>query len=113
MLKYYTPKEVAQELRVTERTVYHWLTSGRLRGMRAGTRWRIRPQDVETFMRRPGGEAVVPAERVAEVDAEEHAARVDALVGKYAHVPFASEDVFRERQQDREREERHGGLRSP
>jgi excisionase family DNA binding protein len=44
MPKYYTPEEVAQELRVTRRTVYEWLTSGRLRGMRAGNRWRV---DVE------------------------------------------------------------------
>jgi hypothetical protein len=37
--------------------------------------------------------------------AEEHAARVDALMGKYAHVPFSSEDLFRERQGEREWEE--------
>src|SRR5262249_5437421 len=35
-------------------------------------------------------------------DAAEHAERVDALVGKYAHVPFSTEDLFRERQEDRE-----------
>src|SRR5436189_3766354 len=105
MLKYYTPKEVAQELRVTQRTIYEWLTTGRLRGVRAGTRWRIRPEDVEAFMKGTSGDAVAPSEPAAEVDAAEHAARVDALVGKYAHVPFSTEELLRERRQDAEREE--------
>jgi excisionase family DNA binding protein len=110
MLKYYTPREVAQELRVTERTIYEWLTTGRLRGMRAGTRWRIRPEDVQAFLEGTKGDAGVGSEPAGEIDAAEHAARVDALVGKYAHVPFSSEALFRERRQDAGREERLGKL---
>jgi excisionase family DNA binding protein len=106
MVKYYTPKEVAQELRVTERTVYEWLTSGRLRGMRAGSRWRIRPEEIEAFLQGRQGGAIIVSQP-AEIDADEHAARVDALMGKYASVPFSSDDLFRERQEDRAREERH------
>jgi excisionase family DNA binding protein len=47
---YQTPEEVAAELQVTRRTVYEWLRSGRLRGLRAGRGWRIRPEDVEAFL---------------------------------------------------------------
>ncbi|MBX6377927.1 MAG: helix-turn-helix domain-containing protein [Clostridia bacterium] len=45
-----TPEEVADQLRVTRRTVYEWLRTGRLRGLRAGQFWRIRPEDVEAFL---------------------------------------------------------------
>jgi excisionase family DNA binding protein len=45
-----TPEEVAARLRVTRRTVYAWLKVGRLRGLRAGKGWRIRPADLEAFL---------------------------------------------------------------
>jgi excisionase family DNA binding protein len=48
-----TPEEVATRLRVTRRTVYAWLKSGRLRGLRAGKGWRIRPADLEAFLLPP------------------------------------------------------------
>ena len=47
---YHTPEEVAAELQVTRRTVYGWLRSGRLRGVRAGRGWRIRPEDMASFL---------------------------------------------------------------
>ena len=50
---YYTPDEVAAELRVTRRTVYEWLKLGRLHGFRAGRSWRIREEDVRVFLK-PG-----------------------------------------------------------
>src|SRR5260370_40901188 len=100
MLKYYTPREVAQELRVTERTIYEWLTTGRIRGMRAGTRWRIRPEDVEAFMKCTSGDAVVRSNPAADTCAAEHAARVGALVGTDGHVRFSTEELLRERRQE-------------
>lgn len=45
-----TPEEVAAQLRVTLPTVYAWLKMGRLRGLRAGKFWRIRPVDLEAFL---------------------------------------------------------------
>jgi excisionase family DNA binding protein len=101
MPKYYTPEEVAQELRVTRRTVYEWLTTGRLRGMRAGNRWRVDVQDLETFIQ-PGGSGRAGDE------AAEHAtreARVMAIVGKYADVPFSSDDLMREKHERWQREQ--------
>jgi excisionase family DNA binding protein len=57
MPTYYTPEEVAGELRVTRRTVYEWLRNGRLRGLRAGRWWRIRPEDVAAFLQETNGRA--------------------------------------------------------
>ena len=36
-----SPEEVADELKVTKRTVYNWLRSGKLRGRKFGGVWRI------------------------------------------------------------------------
>jgi excisionase family DNA binding protein len=47
---YRTPEEVADELQVTRRTVYEWLRSGRLRGVRAGRGWRIGPEEIARFL---------------------------------------------------------------
>lgn len=47
-----TPAEVAALLRVTRRTVYQWITDGRLPALRAGGRWRIRREDIEAFLHR-------------------------------------------------------------
>lgn len=49
--KLLTPEQVAERLQVTERTVYRWLTEGRLEGVRLGRLWRIRPEVFEAFLR--------------------------------------------------------------
>lgn len=46
----YTPEQVAEKLQVTRRAVYAWLTSGKLRGLRAGDTWRITEQDLMAFL---------------------------------------------------------------
>ncbi len=56
-----TPEEVAERLRVTRPTVYTWLKKGRLRGLRAGKAWRVRTEDLETFMRAVPSEPDSPA----------------------------------------------------
>ena len=45
-----TPEEVAAEVRVTRRTVYEWLRKGKLSALRAGRSWRVRREDLETFL---------------------------------------------------------------
>lgn len=37
-------------LKVTRRSVYAWLRSGKLRGLRAGQFWRIRDEDLNAFL---------------------------------------------------------------
>lgn len=51
--EYYTPEEVAESLRVTRRTVYDWLKSGRLPGLRVGRSWRINREALLAFLRPP------------------------------------------------------------
>jgi excisionase family DNA binding protein len=46
----YSPEEVAKTLKVTRRSVYRWLTTGKLRGLRAGDTWRIPEADVIAFI---------------------------------------------------------------
>ena len=48
----YTPEEVARKVKVERQTVYHWLSSGRLRGLRVGSTWRITEEDLLNFMTR-------------------------------------------------------------
>ncbi len=46
----FTPEEVARKVKVERQTVYQWLTSGRLRGLRVGSSWRITEEDLIAFM---------------------------------------------------------------
>jgi excisionase family DNA binding protein len=66
MSTYYTPEEVATELRVTRRTVYEWLRTGRLHGLRAGKAWRIPAESVAAFLGADGN-GYVAASSVAPV----------------------------------------------
>jgi excisionase family DNA binding protein len=95
--RFYTPDEVAATLRVTRRAVYQWLKTGRLRGYRAGNRWRIRPEDVEALTRsdQHGGE------RTPETAAG-RAARVDAAFGMFAGLPGSVAEFIRWKHQDTE-----------
>jgi len=47
----YSPEEIADRLKVTRRSVYHWLNSGKLNGLKAGQYWRIAEEDVMGFMK--------------------------------------------------------------
>ena len=51
---FYTPEEVASQLRVGRRTVYGWLSRGELRGTRVGHLWRITEADLRAFLSRRG-----------------------------------------------------------
>ncbi len=51
--EYLTPEEVAVRLKVAERTVYGWLRSGRLHGVKLGRLWRVREGDLDVFLVEP------------------------------------------------------------
>jgi excisionase family DNA binding protein len=65
----YTPEEVATKLKVERRSVYRWLLSGKLRGLRAGDTWRIAEQDLIAFLenRGPGSVPQTGADAVVEI----------------------------------------------
>ncbi|MGO9258634.1 MAG: helix-turn-helix domain-containing protein [Bryobacteraceae bacterium] len=46
----FTPEEIALNVKVTRRTVYYWLSSGKLNGLRVGSSWRITQADLLVFM---------------------------------------------------------------
>lgn len=51
MPEYMTLPEAAELLRSSERSVYEWLRTGKLRAGRAGRRWLFTRADVEDFVR--------------------------------------------------------------
>ena len=77
-----TPEQVAERLQITLNTIYVWLRSGRLPGVRMGHRWRVRPEALEAFLeegerREPKG-AGVPATASLFDLADEVSARIPA-----------------------------------
>ena len=48
--EFLTPEQVAALLQVHIMSVYGWLNSGKLQGFKAGSQWRIRKEDVDTFL---------------------------------------------------------------
>ena len=46
-----TVKEVAEWLRVTPKTIYHWVKQGRLKVYRIGKQLRFKREDVYAFLR--------------------------------------------------------------
>jgi excisionase family DNA binding protein len=54
--RYFTPKEVAARLRVTEKTLRTWIAQKKLRAVRVGRFWRISESALRSFLRENGGE---------------------------------------------------------
>jgi excisionase family DNA binding protein len=51
----YTADEVAIKLKVSRRSVYLWLATGQLTGLRVGQGWRVTEEDLIEFMNRRHG----------------------------------------------------------
>ena len=47
----FTIPEVGAVLQVSEKTVRRWIASGELPAAKLGSQWRIRPRDLEDFVR--------------------------------------------------------------
>lgn len=47
---YYTALDVSNILGIPPPTIYEFLNSGRIRGIRIGRRWRISSRDIEAFV---------------------------------------------------------------
>jgi excisionase family DNA binding protein len=78
---YFTPEEVAASLRVTEPTVYEWLRSRQLEGVKAGKFWRVSQDALEAFLKiergrggRPKKSGAPPAGPVVQAEPEKPAA---------------------------------------
>lgn len=53
MSTFLKPEEIAEQLRVSLRSVYGWLERGELVASRAGNRWRVKPADLDAYLKRP------------------------------------------------------------
>jgi excisionase family DNA binding protein len=53
--RYLSPGDISTRLKVKEGTVRKWLTTGKLKGVKAGRLWRVREVDLETILE--GGES--------------------------------------------------------
>ena len=47
-----TIKEVAERLKVSERTIRNWIEKGELIAYRFGLQYRIKPEDLDTFIQK-------------------------------------------------------------
>lgn len=56
-----TIEEVAEYIRVSERTVYDWAQKGQLPGGKLGTTWRFKRSDIESWVNRQLGAKPAPA----------------------------------------------------
>jgi len=50
MEKYYTPEEVATNLKVHLKTVYNWIKGGRLQAVKVGHFWRISETELNRLL---------------------------------------------------------------
>ena len=49
-IRVYTPEETAQLLKVTRRSIYTYLKSGKLEAVKIGNGWRISQEALEKFL---------------------------------------------------------------
>lgn len=61
-----SPEEVAARLRLSRRTVIVWLQQGRLPGIKVGSRWRIRADDLDAFVEPGPDHPIRPAPSTTE-----------------------------------------------
>ncbi len=54
-IKIYTPEEAARILKVTRRSVYGYIKSGRLRAAKVGKGWRVTEESIRELLGLPAG----------------------------------------------------------
>lgn len=50
VIDFFTPAEIAERLKINERTVHRWLNAGKLNGIKLEKHWRIRKEDFDAFI---------------------------------------------------------------
>ncbi len=51
MEKFYTPEEVAANLKVSRKTIYNWIQEGRLKAVKIGHFWRISESELNRLLK--------------------------------------------------------------
>jgi excisionase family DNA binding protein len=50
METYYTPQEIAKQLKVNKLTVYRWIKEGRLKAVKIGRFWRVSETELKNTL---------------------------------------------------------------
>ncbi len=75
-----TPEEVASRLKLTPRTIYVWLRKGRLRGVKLGRVWRIKPADLDACVRNAPAAPPAGPEEEEGIDGMELFRKIEAIM---------------------------------
>lgn len=51
MEKHFTPEEVAENLKVTRKTIYNWIHEGKLQAVKVGHFWRISETELKRLLK--------------------------------------------------------------
>ena len=51
MEKYYTPEEIAANLKVSRKTIYNWIRAGRLKAVKIGHFWRVSESELNRLLK--------------------------------------------------------------
>lgn len=51
MEKYYTPEEIAANLKVSRKTIYNWIREGRLKAVKIGHFWRVSESELNRLLK--------------------------------------------------------------
>lgn len=109
MGKILTIEQAAEMLHLNPQVVRKYLREGKLPGMKIGRHWRVSEEGLSEFVRQGGSSLAAWNERARQwrtLPPDEKERRLSAIVGKYAHIPFSSEDLMQQHREEIEREGR-------
>ena len=86
--KLLTASQVAEQLQVTEHTVYDWLRTGKLHGLKVGRLWRVSETSLDAFLHK-GEDGEFDAPLTDAETATSESAWQDYLAGRDRGVPLA------------------------
>ncbi len=115
-----TIEQAAEMLHLNPQVVRQYLREGKLPGAKIGRHWRIAEDELTAFVRSGRRQSTTMlsgwnerAKQWQSLSPDEKQRRVDQALGKYASVPFSSEDLMREKQEELDREELRLSGRQP
>lgn len=107
--KGFSPMEVAKILGVSQATIYREIEKGKLKSVKVGTRHVITQWDLELYLGKERSNALLMEDsekKFDELSEQERLARIDAVMGMFAHIPGTVDDFIKEKQKDIEIENR-------
>ncbi|HGJ66939.1 TPA: DNA-binding protein [bacterium] len=107
--KGFSPMEIAKMLGVSHATIYREIEKGKLSSVKVGARRVITQWDLEAYLGKERADALLAEnneKKFDELSDQERFARIDAVMGMFAHIPGSVDDFMMEKQKDIEVENR-------